>query len=243
MDGREIRKFLRIVVEFTASILKEAARASGWTRHLMTTGAETSYYPFIQTEAHLHNALVHLAKIKPFGRSWTKLLSVMDESPSNMGEVRLLSRGTRIGPFSNRLRTSVKNDWNDCLLHGDADRGKKSLKKWRMISAIAKSEGNSGSLDQTAPSFQQAISKGGWTMIRTQIDRRLLFILYLLSFILLREWLLPVMELTDTSYLGLFLLFVAIVFVLALARVKWWLVVTVKISILSGLFSTFIWVK
>ena len=60
-------------------------------------------------------------------------------------------------------------------------------------------------------------------MIGTQIDRRLLFILYLLSFILLREWLLPVMMLTDTSYLQLFLLFIALVFLLALARVKWWL--------------------
>ena len=54
-------------------------------------------------------------------------------------------------------------------------------------------------------------------MIGTQIDRRLLFILYLLSFILLREWLLPVMMLTDTSYLQLFLLFIALVFLLALA--------------------------
>ena len=49
-------------------------------------------------------------------------------------------------------------------------------------------------------------------MIGTQIDRRLLFILYLLSFILLREWLLPVMMLTDTSYLQLFLLFTALFF-------------------------------
>ena len=65
-------------------------------------------------------------------------------------------------------------------------------------------------------------------MTGTQIDRRLLAILYLLSFVLLREWLLPVMELTDTNYLGLFLLFIAIVFVLALARAKWWLVVPVK---------------
>ena len=66
-------------------------------------------------------------------------------------------------------------------------------------------------------------------MIGTQIDRRLLFILYLLSFILLREWLLPVMMLTDTSYLQLFLLFIALVFLLALARVKWWLAVPLKI--------------
>ncbi len=65
-------------------------------------------------------------------------------------------------------------------------------------------------------------------MTGTQMDRRLLAILYLLSFVLLREWLLPVMALTDTNYLGLFLLFIAIVFALALGRVKWWIAVPVK---------------
>lgn len=66
-------------------------------------------------------------------------------------------------------------------------------------------------------------------MTGTRIDRRLLVILYLLSFVLLREWLLPVMELTDTNYLGVFLLFIAIVFILALARAKWWIAIPVKL--------------
>lgn len=66
-------------------------------------------------------------------------------------------------------------------------------------------------------------------MTGTRIDRRLLAILYLLSFVLLREWLLPVMALTDTNYLGLFLLFIAVVFAMALGRVKWWIAVPVKI--------------
>ena len=40
-------------------------------------------------------------------------------------------------------------------------------------------------------------------MSEIRIDRWLLAILYLLAFILLREWLLPVMELTDTGHLSL----------------------------------------
>ena len=63
MDGRETQVFEE-VVEFTASILKEAAEHQTGIA-LMTVGAETSYYPFIQSEAKMHHALVHLAKIKP----------------------------------------------------------------------------------------------------------------------------------------------------------------------------------
>ncbi|WP_318618136.1 transglutaminase domain-containing protein [Sporosarcina sp. YIM B06819] len=66
-------------------------------------------------------------------------------------------------------------------------------------------------------------------MTGTRIDWRLLVLLYTLGFVLLREWLMPVMELTDTDYLGLFLLFVAIAFLLALIGARWWITVPVKI--------------
>lgn len=66
-------------------------------------------------------------------------------------------------------------------------------------------------------------------MTGKQMDRRLLVLLYILGFVLLREWLMPVMELTNTDYLGIFLLFVALSFLLALIRVKWWVTVPVKI--------------
>lgn len=61
-----------------------------------------------------------------------------------------------------------------------------------------------------------------------RMDRRFLVFLYILSFVLLREWLMPVMELTDTDYLEIFLLFVALSFLLALVRVKWWIAVPIK---------------
>ncbi|MER2089802.1 MAG: transglutaminase domain-containing protein [Sporosarcina sp.] len=63
----------------------------------------------------------------------------------------------------------------------------------------------------------------------TRIDRRILLPLYILAFILLREWLIPVIELTDSGHLILFLLFVALAFLLALLRVKWWIVVPIKV--------------
>ncbi len=66
-------------------------------------------------------------------------------------------------------------------------------------------------------------------MTGKHMDRRLLVFLYILGFVLLREWLMPVMELTDTDYLGIFLLFVALSFLLALIRVKWWATVPVKL--------------
>lgn len=66
-------------------------------------------------------------------------------------------------------------------------------------------------------------------MTGRQMDRRLLVLLYVLGFLLLREWLMPVMELTDTNYLGIFLLFVALSFLLALIRIKWWVTVPVKV--------------
>ncbi|HJF34095.1 MAG TPA: transglutaminase domain-containing protein [Sporosarcina psychrophila] len=66
-------------------------------------------------------------------------------------------------------------------------------------------------------------------MSGTRIDRRLLLILYILAFILLREWLIPVIKLTNSDHLTLFLLFVALSFIFALIRAKWWIVVPVKV--------------
>ncbi|MBB4826700.1 transglutaminase-like putative cysteine protease [Sporosarcina luteola] len=65
-------------------------------------------------------------------------------------------------------------------------------------------------------------------MKETRMDKRLLIVLYTLAFILLREWLLPVMSLTDTDYLGIFMVFIGLSFLSSLFRVKWWISVPVK---------------
>ncbi|WP_019415756.1 DUF4129 domain-containing transglutaminase family protein [Paenisporosarcina sp. TG20] len=48
-------------------------------------------------------------------------------------------------------------------------------------------------------------------------------IFYILVFFLLREWLYPVMELTDTSHISIFLAFIAICLVFSYFSVPWWL--------------------
>ena len=48
-------------------------------------------------------------------------------------------------------------------------------------------------------------------------------IFYVLAFFLLREWLLPVMELTDTNYLSIFLAFMVLCFVFSFLSIPWWL--------------------
>jgi len=66
-------------------------------------------------------------------------------------------------------------------------------------------------------------------MTGTRIDRKLLVLLYILAFILLREWLIPVLELTDSEHATLFLIFVVLSFLLALVRVKWWVAIPLKV--------------
>ncbi|GKV56364.1 hypothetical protein NCCP2222_23110 [Sporosarcina sp. NCCP-2222] len=66
-------------------------------------------------------------------------------------------------------------------------------------------------------------------MKETKMDRKLLIILYSLAFVLLREWLLPVMALTDTNYLGLFMVFIGLSFLTSLLSFKWWITLPVKI--------------
>lgn len=62
-----------------------------------------------------------------------------------------------------------------------------------------------------------------------RIDKRLLILMYLLAFILLREWLLPVMELTETGHLALFLIFIGLAFFLVLTSAKWWISLPLKV--------------
>lgn len=66
-------------------------------------------------------------------------------------------------------------------------------------------------------------------MKKIRTNRSVLILLYTLAFILLRESLLPVMALTKTGYLYLFLLFIAFSFMLAVFNVKWFLTVPLKI--------------
>ncbi len=61
------------------------------------------------------------------------------------------------------------------------------------------------------------------------MDRRLLIFLYVLAFILLREWLLPLMEFSKTGHIMSFLLFIALAFILALINPKLWISLTLKI--------------
>ena len=66
-------------------------------------------------------------------------------------------------------------------------------------------------------------------MSKTRTTKGFLVLLYILAFMLLREWLLPVMELSDTDHLLLFLMFIILAFILSLARFSWWISGPVKI--------------
>jgi transglutaminase-like putative cysteine protease len=48
-------------------------------------------------------------------------------------------------------------------------------------------------------------------------------IFYTLVFFLLREWLLPILELTDTNYLSIFLAFIVLCFIFSFFSLPWWL--------------------
>ena len=60
-------------------------------------------------------------------------------------------------------------------------------------------------------------------------DFGLLAIFYLCVFFVLREWLVPIIELTNTGYLNLFLLFIGLALVLSLFRVNFVLSSVIKI--------------
>ena len=69
LDGRPSNSFEE-QVELAASILKEASSHQDGIG-FVTTGLEHSVFPSIQSEVHLQQALIHLAKIKPTGSSST----------------------------------------------------------------------------------------------------------------------------------------------------------------------------
>ncbi|MCG7345911.1 DUF4129 domain-containing transglutaminase family protein [Sporosarcina sp. ACRSL] len=60
-------------------------------------------------------------------------------------------------------------------------------------------------------------------------DMRVLILMYILAFLLLWEWLLPVVKLTDTDYIAVFLYFIAISFLFGLLKMRWWYSVPLKI--------------
>lgn len=66
-------------------------------------------------------------------------------------------------------------------------------------------------------------------MSNIRMDKLLLTFMYLLVFILLREWLLPVMKFSETGHIELFLIFIAMSFILVLVNAKWWISLTLKV--------------
>ena len=86
MDSRETIVFEEIV-DCTASLINEANKSKS-SLALMTTGEEISYFPFIQTDAQLQKALVHLAKIQPIESSMKPV--------GNKGNVNYGGRSTLI---------------------------------------------------------------------------------------------------------------------------------------------------
>ena len=66
-------------------------------------------------------------------------------------------------------------------------------------------------------------------MNEMRLDKWFLSVLYLLSIVMLREWLVPVMELTQTGQISLFLIFIGLAFFLSLVTDKWWVSALIKI--------------
>ncbi|WP_053075042.1 transglutaminase domain-containing protein [Ornithinibacillus californiensis] len=67
-------------------------------------------------------------------------------------------------------------------------------------------------------------------------------ILYLAGLLLFLEWLYPVEEVTDTAFIGIFIIYAFFCFFISLLQVKWWLSFILKgfgiFFILNGLYST-----
>lgn len=106
LDGRESALFEE-QVELTASIVKEAARhQTGLT--LMTTGPESSLFPFLNAEEQFHQALVHLAKIKPVGADNIKLLANFGNAFRNSGSIIVITSKPD-WPFLQSVLRNAKN--------------------------------------------------------------------------------------------------------------------------------------
>ncbi|WP_153733611.1 transglutaminase domain-containing protein [Sporosarcina obsidiansis] len=66
-------------------------------------------------------------------------------------------------------------------------------------------------------------------MRKSKLNWKVLVLLYVLSIVLLWEWFIPIMELTDFGYPSLFLIYLVVFFVLALFDVVWWLSTTLQL--------------
>ncbi|CAM3257795.1 DUF58 domain-containing protein [Filibacter tadaridae] len=94
-------------VELAASILKEStSQQAGLT--FMSTGAESSIFPFIQSEEQFHRALVHLAKIKPSKDQSDARLPGGEETSGHGGSIVLIT-GNPDWPFIQSVTQNVKN--------------------------------------------------------------------------------------------------------------------------------------
>ncbi len=106
MDGRMSATF-EDQVELTASILKAASNHEAELA-LMTTGLESSLFPFIQSEEQLHQGFVHLAKIKPTGED--KVAPLVDFSTEfQHGGGIVLITGKPDWPFMQSVLRNAKN--------------------------------------------------------------------------------------------------------------------------------------
>lgn len=106
MDGRMSVTF-EDQVELTASILKVASSHQAELA-LMTSGVESALFPFIQSEEQLHQALVHLAKIKPTVEEQTASLVDFSTEFQHGGGILLIT-GKPDWPFMQSVLRNAKN--------------------------------------------------------------------------------------------------------------------------------------
>ncbi|MFJ7936775.1 DUF58 domain-containing protein [Sporosarcina sp. NPDC096371] len=106
LDGRVTGTFEE-QVELTASIMKEASSHQAGLA-LMTTGSESSLFPMIQSEEQQHQALVHLAKIKPTEKDKTATSSDFGTGFQHGGSIVLVT-GKPDWSFMKSLLRGTKN--------------------------------------------------------------------------------------------------------------------------------------
>ena len=121
----------------TASYLERSPRASGWTGADDNRGGDV-HLPVHPNGRHLHNALVHLAKIKPFGRADGS--SAVMESPPQRGGGTVVITANPDWAFLQSILHSLKND-GTIACYVVADEEKKSLEKVENDIRFAKSKG------------------------------------------------------------------------------------------------------
>lgn len=136
MDSRETEVFEE-VVEFTASMIKEATKSQS-SLALMTTGEEMSYIPHIQSDAHIHKALVHLAKIQPTEAAISLVGNMV--SANYRGESTVVITGNPDWTFLYAIAQNVKSN-ESLVCYVVIGRGKDPSKKVMNDVQIAKSKG------------------------------------------------------------------------------------------------------